>query len=639
MKSFGETSGKDRGIVIVLLDEDAVQRVLVEARGSLSDSESLVRTLLEVSPQAVMAVEPSGTIVWTNHETEKMFGYAAGDLVSQPMEILEADRGRHAAYRARFFAEAKSRPMGIRMSLQARRKDGTRFPIEICLSTAEQDGQRLAVAFVSDITEPERLHQRDRELAVLFDNSPDPLLRIDSNLYVTHANPANERAAVPLQEIIGRHIRDVPVPGETAETAEFLIREVFRTGRPSTTKFSQPTPEGVREFEVRYVPEVAADGSLSAVYSIARDITEQVVAQNMARERERELTSLFDNSPDVIVRMDRNLRASYRNLAWELVSGLSREQTSGKSGKEIGLPSDIVKFQTDAVRKVLKTKRPVTAELSHPSSRGTAVYEVRHIPEFAANGSVSSVLTIGRDITEEVRLRKLSEANARDIHGLTTRLIKAHEQERRRISREIHDSLCQELGVLASELRSLSPTFASSDPATDRLRAAQERALRIAEEARHLAFTLHPSVLEDLGLSKALQSLCEEFSEREGIEAGCRISSLPHAIPQEAASCIYRIAQETLSNISKHANATLVSVQLIGNRNRLRLSIGDNGVGFDRGAVRGAGGLGLVSMEERASIVGAKLNITGVPGRGTRVNLIVPIQGGKRETSAHSAGR
>jgi len=623
------------------IDDAAIQRALAEMRDSLNDSESLVRTFLDISPQAIVTVDASGKIVWANHQVTKLFGYDAAELVGQPVETLvpEPKRVRHTADHAAFFADAKTRSMGIGMDLQARRKDGTVFPVEIGLGAVEQHGQTLAVAFVSDITERQRLHERERELTVLFDQSPDPLVRIDSSLHVTHANAANELAGVRPKDLIGRTPREMPIPKKTKEIAESMVREVFKTARTSTVRFSQPTPEGIREFEARYVPELAADGSVSAVYSIAHDITEQIAAQTAAQERERELTTLFDNSPDVIVRTDRRLRATYRNAAWEKVTGLAREKTFGKTSQELGLPSETVDFHTRSVRKVIRTKRAMTGEFSYPSGKGAILFESRYIPEFAADRSVSSVLTISRDVTEERRLQKLAEANARDIRALTNRLLTAHEEERRRISREIHDGLCQELGALIGELRRLAPDIPLSRRANEHLQAAQAHALRIADEARHVAHRLHPLLLEDLGLAKALQSLWEEFSEREGIVGQCRLSTVPNDLPLEVASCAYRVAQEALNNIAKHAHATSVSIRLAANRTSLNLSIRDNGVGLDRSAVRDAGGLGLVSMEERALIAGGKLTISGSPGHGTRVTLFLPVSGGRREKSAHSAGR
>jgi PAS domain S-box-containing protein len=483
----------------------------------------------------------------------------------------------------------------------------------------------------------EELHQRERELEALFASSPDAFLRFDSNLRVTHANAAFEKATgIPPRDIVGKTRRELPPSSPHLRLVNTAIKRVFQTGQPEWVEFTYPSPGGATEHEVRFVPEFAADGSVIAVLAIGRDVTSQKRMERDLRQREQELATLFDNSPDVIVRLDRKLRALYINSAWERATGVAREAALGKASHEIGLPQDVIDLQKHAIQRVLKTRRPVTVEFSYPSPAGLAVYEVRHIPEFAADGSVCSVLAIGRDVTEQRRLEKLAAENARDIRALTARLMTAQEQERRRIAREIHDSLCQDLGILASELRDAAVGLPPSSPACKHLQAARDRALRASDEARHVSHQLHPSILDDLGLERALQTLCEEFSHREGIDARLSVRHVARGVPQEVASCVYRVAQETLSNIAKHAHAKHVSVLLSANRN-IHLSIRDDGVGFDRAKIRGAGGLGLVSMEERARIAGGKLLVKARPGHGAHIELAVPLPAPAHEESVDVA--
>jgi PAS domain S-box-containing protein len=416
-----------------------------------------------------------------------------------------------------------------------------------------------------------------------------------------------------------------------------LIEKVFQTGQPQRYEASIPSPEGVLEEEVRFVPELSPEGSVAAVLAIGRDITERKRMERDLHQREQELAALFDNSPDVIVRRDRNLRNLYVNAAWEKLTGISRKMAIGKTSEELGLAQATVALQKRAIRHVLKTRSPLTVEFTYSSPKGPVDHEVRHIPEFDSSG-VSSILSIGRDITEQKRLQTLAAANERDIRALSAGLITAQEQERRRIAREIHDSLLQDLGSLAAEIGGVASELPASSSARPRLQAARERAIRAAEEARHIASQLHPAILEDLGLPKALQSLCSEFSQHQGIPVKLRVSNPLAEATIEAASCVYRIAQEALNNVAKHSRAKNIWVRLSGTGN-LHLSIQDDGIGFDVDSVRGAGGLGLVSMNERARIAGAKLAIRGHAGHGTFVDLVLPIRGVTSEKSAHSAGR
>jgi PAS domain S-box-containing protein len=617
--------------VLVALVHDDLNRTLMD-RGS--ETVPAAHVLLDTSPQAIIAADLHGQIVWANRATAGLFGYETLELAGRPVECLvpEVLREQHLAGYKRYFA--KRRHASLTLRVEGKRKDGTLFPIEVNVSVVDTPSGEMGVAFVTDLTERQNLdraiQQRDQALAVLFDNLPDPVVRFDANLRPTHVNRAFERiTGIPPHKAIGKTGSELRIPKATVDLIDPLIRRVFQTGKPTTTPYSYPTPGGVRDFEGVVIPEIGPDGSVSAVFTIARDITEKKRAEDALRERERELALLFDNSPDVILRLDRNLRNLYINATWEAVTGVRREKAIGKTSRELGLPQAVVELQERVIRRVLRTKRPVTVEFSYPSPTGPVDHEVRHIPEFGPDGRIRSVLLIGRDITDQRRLLKLAESNAEDIRALSARLINAQEEERRRVARDIHDSLCQHLGTLAAELGGIAAELPSSSPAGERVRLAQARAISAAQEAHHLAYQLHPAILDDLGLEAALQLLCDEFARYCDIEVRFRVRSKPGAIRQNVASCVYRIAQEALSNVAKHAHARHVFVRLTTGL-QVSLLIRDDGVGFDQAAMQRAGQLGLSSMQERARIVGGKLSIRAKIGRGVRVELIVP-QSGKAE--------
>jgi signal transduction histidine kinase len=147
----------------------------------------------------------------------------------------------------------------------------------------------------------------------------------------------------------------------------------------------------------------------------------------------------------------------------------------------------------------------------------------------------------------------------------------------------------------------------------------------MSEDVRQIALQLHPSILEDLGLNSALSELCEEFSTRTGIIATCEQETSPEAMPMEVASCLYRIAQEALHNISKHARASRVRLMLTGSPQGVGLRIHDDGAGFDLKAGRWQHGVGIVSMKERVRLVQGEFSIHSEPARGTTVSVFVPL--------------
>jgi signal transduction histidine kinase len=252
-------------------------------------------------------------------------------------------------------------------------------------------------------------------------------------------------------------------------------------------------------------------------------------------------------------------------------------------------------------------------------------WEASFIPEFVDKGAVQSVLNIARDITEKKRLEQVAQTYAKEVQALAASLLTAQEEERRRVSSLLHDKICQELAALAMDLGGLVAESLTEN-AQGRLRALQARAVKSSEEARHIAYELHPSILDDLGLVASLRALCREFSERKpDTTLEFTDGTFAASLPREVASCLYRVAREGLQNIAKHASAKHVSVDLTMQEGTVVLSVADDGIGFDPDAVKGRGGLGMIGMEERARLVRGKLSVAAQPGHGSRIAVEVPL--------------
>jgi signal transduction histidine kinase len=206
-------------------------------------------------------------------------------------------------------------------------------------------------------------------------------------------------------------------------------------------------------------------------------------------------------------------------------------------------------------------------------------------------------------------------------------LLTVQEEERRRIARELHDDIGQRLSLLVIELEKLRCT--SVDDLGDlqaRLHALTRQAEQITEDVRAVSHQLHPSILEDLGLEGALQQLMGEFEGAYRMPVDFVSRSLAHPVPLATATALYRITQEALRNAAKHAPGALVTVELSSTDQELRLSVRDDGPGFDVSALQQQGGLGFISMRERAKMAGGKLLLSTGVGNGTEVVAVLPWQ-------------
>lgn len=226
--------------------------------------------------------------------------------------------------------------------------------------------------------------------------------------------------------------------------------------------------------------------------------------------------------------------------------------------------------------------------------------------------------------------RAALERSEDDLRGLTARLLTAQEEERRRISRDLHDDITQRLAMIVVELETLERALpADSEAIGSRLRSLQDNAAELCEDLRHLAYQFHPSVLDDLGLPVALRRLVDDIASRTGLKGTFHSDLGATVIPQPVATCLYRIAQEGLSNVTRHANATGFTVALTQDARELSLTIADDGGGFDlseRNSERST--LGLVSMKERAHVVRGRLDIESKVGGGTVLRARIPLLAG-----------
>ncbi|WHZ26056.1 MAG: Two-component system sensor histidine kinase [Nitrospira sp.] len=257
--------------------------------------------------------------------------------------------------------------------------------------------------------------------------------------------------------------------------------------------------------------------------------------------------------------------------------------------------------------------------------------------EFPAEASISK-LSIGERTTFTVIVRDITDRlrTERQLQSLTTELMTAQEEERRRIARELHDDVNQRLALLAIDMTNmLSGPSTLTTQAKEAVQSLNQRLVRISDDVRRMAYQFHPSILDDLGLTAALKHMADEWSEKTGIKTVVVQEEMADPLPRDIASCLYRVAQESLSNIMKHARATRVELELTCGDQEITLSIYDTGVGFDLKDIRARHpGLGLVNMRERVRSVRGRLDIRSEPGRGTHIIVHIPFSGAPHETTS-----
>jgi PAS domain S-box-containing protein len=372
------------------------------------------------------------------------------------------------------------------------------------------------------------------------------------------------------------------------------------------------------------VPRFMADNVFHGYIGSCFDITERIRAE----EERQKFVSLADSSMEFIGMCNRDFQLFYVNAAGLRLVGLDNfEEACRFKLQDCFFPEDQPFITNEFFPRVLGDGHGKVEIRFRHFKTGEAIWMIYNVFNICdTHGATVGWATVSVDITERRRAELALQESRQELRALAGRLINTEEQERKRISRELHDDLNQKLACLAFDADGLRMMpFSSEDKIREELLSLRTRIVELSKDVREISHRLHPSILDDLGLIAALDELSQEFSTRERVEVQFTHEAVPPAIPAEVAACLYRVAQEAIHNVLKHARADYVRMRLSGDSRGIHLSIHDTGVGFDSEAGLRRPGLGILSMKERVLLVHGEFSIHSQPGQGTEVRVFVPL--------------
>jgi PAS domain S-box-containing protein len=354
-------------------------------------------------------------------------------------------------------------------------------------------------------------------------------------------------------------------------------------------------------------------------------------AEESLRQKNEELDNFFSMSLDLLCIASTDGYFLRLNPAWEKTLGFNLAELMSKRYLEFVHPDDVA--ATLGVMKALDTQSQVVDFTNRYRGKGGSY----RLMMWSAAAVGNLIYAAARDITERLQAAETLREREMELQSLTDRLILGQEEERRRLARELHDDLSQRLAVLAIQAgKTESAVKDGHDPILKPLRDLRDQTIQIAADVHDISRRLHPSILDDLGLSKAVEAECTRFSTREGIEVAFSAQDIKGRPPQDISLSLYRIVQEGLNNIAKHACAHRVAVSLNESEEGLHLSVKDDGIGFDAAEVRKKPGLGLSSIRERVRLVQGRHRITSEPEKGTTIEVTVPLKKAPNASAALS---
>ncbi len=481
----------------------------------------------------------------------------------------------------------------------------------------------LAVAWDRDRTE-EALREGEQRFRLMVEGSEQVFFYAHDNKFIVqYASPSmfNVLGYRP-EEVVGHHGAEFFEEDPTNETALALTHAALQDGvrqRPYITVLRHK--DGRRVLLETLETPIVKDGVIVGIQGFARDVTARVDSERSLLERTAYLKALVEHSPLGIVVLDPEHRVKMCNPAFEsLFQHRQAEIVGTKLDNKIS-PAGMVAEATNV------TQRAMSGEAVHRSTRrkrkdGTLIDVELHGVPLIVDGEQIGVFAIYQDITE----RKHAEESLRN---LSAKLLQLQDEERRRIARELHDSTAQILAALTMNLGALSQEAARKlDNSANRIISESlGLAEQCAREVRTLSYLLHPPLLDESGLSDAVQWYAQGFSQRSGIEVSVEIPSGLGRLARELELALFRIVQESLTNVHRHSGSTRAKIRIRTANNLLTLEVIDNGRGLSRSKLspgRGGLGVGLAGMRERAQQLGGHLELSS--RKGTTVRAILPLR-------------
>lgn len=477
----------------------------------------------------------------------------------------------------------------------------------------------------------------ERRYRELFDAANDIIYTLDRHGRITSINAAADRiVGLRPEEMLGKTIFEALGVESAASGAEQLPANEILDGRPyEVTATAADGRKLILELSTRLFYE---SGEPAGAQGIARDVTGRKRVEDALRESQEFVQDIAQTVPEILYVYDIGERAliwANPQLGEVLGYTLADLRVPGVLEAQIA-PDDLAGTMEQHARSQARGDRVVETEFTVRNASGDWRCVRTRSSAFRRDqdGNWLQVVGAGRDITDEKAVEQALRESLEEVrrsHSEMRRmadgLLNAQEEERKRVSRELHDDLNQRAAMLLIEFEALEHRHPELPvECREPLARIKQDLIGISDDIRRIAQQLHPAVLEYVGLPTALESYCAEFSKREGIRARFKLPKHVVALTPDISLCLYRIALEALRNVARHSRARNADVELSIEPDEARLTVADDGAGFDPEASKDKLGLGILSMSERARLVSGSFELQTRPGGGTRITVTVPIE-------------
>ncbi|MDB6121520.1 MAG: Multi-sensor signal transduction histidine kinase [Pedosphaera sp.] len=471
------------------------------------------------------------------------------------------------------------------------------------------------------------LRESERQMRAILEYSPLPIFVKDrSGRYLEFSRQCEIVSGMSRKEALGKTDYEI-FPKEVAAAVTAMDRDVWQAGRMVTREVKVPFKDGMHVHWSIKFPLLNEEGKCSAICGIVTDITEKKRADEAIRQSEERFRAISEQSlMGIYIVQDRKF--TYVNPKMTEIYGYTPEEMLQlPSVIDLVIEEDRPKIE-EIIQRTADDMKGVRYGLRVRRKDGGVITVEVHRFKTELNGKVAVIGTL-QDVTQRVQEEEILQRTTEQLQTLSRRLLELQETERRHIARELHDEIGQALTALKINLQAVQ-RMANSTAFAPRLLDSISIVDRTLRQVRNLSLDLRPSMLDDLGLCSALRWYADQQAQRSGLRIQFTANPPEMRLETAVETACFRVAQEALTNIVRHAQAHSVWVELKVEGKTLHLTIRDDGVGFDldliRQQVANGTSLGVLGMEERASLMGGRIEMKSVSGEGSEVHGWFPVE-------------
>jgi len=605
--------GEDQVLVIA---RDITDRKLMEAE--LRAAEIKFRTLAEKSLVGIYIVQ-NGKFVYVNPRFAEIFGYEPKELINTiPVETII-----HESYRLIALEHVKRRIAGdtesVHYDAMGKKKDGTTNWVEFYGSRAIIEGEPTIIGTMTDISERRRAEEltlREKTFSDTIINSLPGIfyLRNESGEYLRWNKNFETVTGYTSEEMKRINARDM-IAKEDQEMIKKTVEKVFSDGY-ATAEAKVITKNGIK------IPFLVSAASIlyedqKSLLGTGFDISSRIKAE----EELTKLSFIAKHTINAVFIINLEGKIEWINDAFTDITGYRSNDVIGKTEEELFYHKDSIPSKLKYIKDKMSKGKPYKFEILKHSKTGNPFWvSVQGLPMLDAEGNFNRYFVLETEITKTKNAYEKLLFAERRIRNFAKQLNNALEEDRSHIAREIHDEFGQQLSGLKMSLSSLKKINGVPEEIINTLIADVNVSITTL---RKIANELRPVLIDRLGLFAAIEWLVSEFENKTGIKCHMHVSPDQPPIDKIVAINIFRICQEAMTNIIKHAEATQVNIRIEQYDKQLFIKIMDNGKGFKSSVLQNPLSMGLLNMQERANMIGAELTINSSAQTGTIIELIV----------------